>query len=239
MPEVQFKLEYTLNNYDLEGVTVVITAAGSSSRTGGIDKILTLLKGEPVLAHSLKVFNEHEGVAAIVVVASEHNMLQVQKICEPFSKVTDIVSGKESRAESVAEGFSFVRTKKVLIHDGARPLVQRPVIDRVLEALKTHLACSAGVPVKDTVKCVDSNGLVLSTLKRDSLLAMQTPQGFDSHIYRNALDAADDISSFTDECALVENIGVKVCCVAGDYKNIKITTAEDLIVAEAFLKGEM
>lgn len=237
MPQVEFKLEYTLNAYETEGVTAIITAAGSSSRMGGVDKILAPLNGKPVLAHTLQAFEDHPEITAIIVVAAERNLLAVQQICEKFSKVTDVVPGGENRADSVATGFSLVRTKQVLIHDGARPLVDKPVIDRVLEGLKTYVACAAAVPVKDTVKTVDENGLILSTLKRDTLMAMQTPQGFDSQVYRNALEGNTDIGCFTDDCALVESSGVQVYCVAGDYRNIKITTAEDLLIA-ACLKGE-
>ncbi len=238
LPQVQFKLEYSLNNYETDGVTAIITAAGSSSRMGGLDKILAPLRGRPVLTYSLKAFQEHPDIKAIVVVASKSNMQAVQSLCNEFSKVTDIVSGGDSRAESVAAGFNMVRTKQVLIHDGARPLVSKEIIDRVIEGLKTNKASAAAMPVKDTIKSVDEFGMVTATLKRDGLMAMQTPQGFDSETYENALSGRTDISGFTDDCALVESSGVKVNCVAGDYKNIKITTAEDLLVAETFLKGE-
>lgn len=238
MPETKFKLEYAVNHYEAQGVTAVITAAGTSSRMGGVDKILAVLQGKPVLAYALQAFQAHPMVTAIVVVASAENMLPVQRICADFSKVTDIVAGGASRAESVAAGFAQVRTRYVLIHDGARPLVSRPVIDRVLRALETDAACAAAIPVKDTVKSVNENGVVLATLRRDGLMAMQTPQGFEAAVYQNALNGNKDISGFTDDCALVESSGVQVRCVPGENKNIKITTAEDLIIAAAFLKGE-
>ncbi|MBQ7288112.1 MAG: 2-C-methyl-D-erythritol 4-phosphate cytidylyltransferase [Clostridia bacterium] len=238
MPTTQFKLEYAVNPYQTPGVTVIVTAAGSSSRMGGIDKILTGLAGKPVLFHTLQAFENHPSVTAIIVVASERNLLQVQQICEGFSKITDVVQGGASRAESVAEGFARVETPLVLIHDGARPLVSKAVIDRVLSGLQNHAACAAAVPVRDTVKVVNEDGKVQKTLCREALRAMQTPQGFASSVYRNALDNGGKISAFTDDCALVENSGVTVQCVEGDPKNIKITTAEDLVVAAAFLKEE-
>lgn len=239
MPMTQFKLQYSLNMYEASGTTAIITAAGSSQRMGGLDKMMAYLQGVPVLAHTIKAFEEHSDIKAIIIVASEKNMQAVQSLCDSFSKVTDIVSGGNSRAESVAAGFAQVRTKQVLIHDGARPLVSKEIIDRVIQGLKTNKACAAAMPVKDTIKAVDQSCMVIETLNRDSLMAMQTPQGFDCEVYQNALNGNTDISKFTDDCALVESSGVKVKCVAGDYKNIKITTAEDLLVAEAFLKGEL
>ena len=239
MPMTQFKLEYSLNIYEASGITAIITAAGSSQRMGGLDKMMAPLQGVPVLAHTIKAFQEHSDIKAIIVVASEKNIRAVQSLCDSFSKVTDIVSGGNSRAESVAAGFARVRTKQVLIHDGARPLVSKEIIDRVIEGLRINKACAAAVPIKDTIKTVDQSGMVIETLNRDSLMAMQTPQAFESEAYQNALNGNTDISRFTDDCALVESSGVKVCCVEGNYKNIKITTAEDLLVAEAFLKGEL
>lgn len=236
MPQVEFKLEYAVNMYEAPGTTVIITAAGASSRMGGRDKILADLAGRPVLAHTLQAFEAHPSVTSIVVVASQQNLLRVQQVCAGFSKVTDVVPGGATRAESVAAGFAQVRTRYVLMHDGARPLVTKPVIDRVLAGLQTHAACAAAVPVKDTVKIVDESGIVRQTLRRDELMAMQTPQGFDSAVYQNALAGNPDISAFTDDCALVESSGVQVQCVPGDERNIKITTAEDLVIAAALLR---
>lgn len=238
MPQVEFKLEYAVNPYDTPGTTVIITAAGASTRMGGTDKILAPLAGRPVLAHTLQAFEDHPEIGAVVVVAAAHNLLQVQQLCTAFSKVTDVVPGGASRAESVAAGFARVRTRHVLIHDGARPLVSKPVIDRVLAGLQTGVACAAAVPVKDTVKRVNADGIVQQTLCREELMAMQTPQGFDSAVYQNALSGNPELSSFTDDCALVESSGVQVRCVRGAYRNIKITTAEDLTLAAALLQEE-
>lgn len=238
MPETAFKLEYSVDGYDKDGVTAVIVAGGSSSRMGGTDKMLADLDGRCVLWHTVNAFENHPDIAAIIVVASESNMNAVQNACEGFSKITDITLGGKDRAHSAKNGFSLVRTKYVLVQDGARPLVTKEVIDRVIAGLRSSDACAAAVPVKDTVKRVDSNGYVVETLCRDTLVAMQTPQGFLSSVYKTALETAEDISAFTDDCALVESAGVTVKCVKGDHANIKITTAEDLILARALLKGE-
>lgn len=236
MPQVEFKLEYAVNMYEAAGATAIITAAGSSSRMGGCDKILADLAGRPILAHTLQAFDTHPSITAIVVVASQQNLLKVQQICADFPKVTDIVIGGATRAESVAAGFAQVRTRYVLIHDGARPLITKPVIDRVIDGLRTNVACAAAVPVKDTVKIVDENAIVRQTLQRDELMAMQTPQGFESQAYQNALSGNPDIHMFTDDCALVESSGVRVKCVPGDERNIKITTPTDLVIAAALLR---
>ena len=239
MSTTQFKLSYEkIGQFHDHSVTALIVAAGSSSRMGGQDKMLAHLNGKPVLYHTINVFQKNDSVAKIVVVGSKSNLLEVQNICTAFPKVSDVVEGGQNRAESVSNGFSFVRTKYILIQDGARPLVTEEVINRVMAGLENSGACAAAVPVRDTIKMVDEDSIIHATLKRDSLMAMQTPQGFLSSVYEHALNNHKDLSGFTDDCALVESSGVKVHCVQGDYRNIKITTEEDLIVAAALMKGE-
>ncbi len=235
--ELQFKLEYTVSEDDDHSAAAIILAAGRAVRMGGADKVLADLAGEPVLCHSLRAFSSVAGITSIVVAASRENMLAVQKICEGFPKVTDIVEGGAEREGSVAAALDRVRARYTLTHDAARPLVTREVIERVLRALETSPAAVPGVPVRDTVKVV-RGGEVMSTPKRDTLIAAQTPQGFDTAVLRGAIAKVGDLSRFTDECSIVEAAGVPVRVVEGDQRNIKITFPSDMELVEALIKGK-
>lgn len=233
----------TLLKYDTvaetEGsVSAVIVAAGSSTRMGGTQKQLLTLGGIPVLARTLLAFERSRYVKNIVVVARESDILSYQMLADKYmiSKLTDIVSGGNCREESVKKGIARLSadTKSVLIHDGARPLVGDSVISRVCESLETFSAVTCAVPVKDTLKLV-KDGKVIKTLDRNSCYSVQTPQGFSYSLFKECIDSAGDLSLFTDDCAVVESTGVEVHIVDGDYNNIKITTAEDIAVAEGII----
>ena len=235
-----FALQYTTQQ-QTGGVGVIVAAAGSAERMGGVNKLFAPLNGAPVLAHTLLAFQNHPLVQCIAVVTKSQSMLQVQQLAEKFklTKVSDILPGGQTRAESVKIGFDFIQksgVNTVLIHDGARPLVSEKVISRVIAGVVEFSAAAAAVPVKDAIKQTNSLGKILKNVERSSLCAMQTPQGFRVANYKNALQTAE-LADFTDDCALMEQAGYPVYIVPGDYKNIKITTPEDLIIAEAFLKG--
>ena len=126
----------------------------------------------------------------------------------------------------------------MIIHDGARPFVDGPMLERIAEALPFVQACTVGMPVKDTIKIADENGMVLSTPDRSSLWAVQTPQVFEAGLYRRAVQLArEQGKEYTDDCQLVEAAGNGVHLCMGSYSNLKLTTREDLPAAEAFLKG--
>ncbi len=233
----------TLLKYDTvaetEGtVSAVIVAAGSSTRMGGTQKQLLTLGGIPVLARTLLVFERSRHVKNIVVVARESDILSYQMLADKYmiSKLTDIVSGGRCREESVKNGISRLSsdTKSVIIHDGARPLVSDEVISRVCEALERFDAVTCAVPVKDTLKLV-KDGKVIKTLDRSCCYSVQTPQGFSYPLFKECIASAEDLSSFTDDCAVAESKGISVHIVDGDYNNIKITTAEDIAVAEGII----
>lgn len=248
-----FNLEYTKTESLLkyEGAPaetgVVIVAAGSASRMGGLNKITAELLGVPVIIRTLRTFDNLPQVKSIVVVTRQDMILDLQKLISDFeiSKVTDIINGGASRAGSVKNGFEVLEKdkaiKNVLIHDGARPLISEKVIINVLTATQEFSAAIPVVPLKDTVKRIGALGRVEETLDRSSLVSVQTPQGFSMGCYRKALDDANEnegIDKFTDDSALVENAGFKVYTVEGDYKNIKITTPEDMSVAMALIGKE-
>lgn len=221
----------------------VVAAAGSSSRMGYRDKVLLPLAGRPVLAHTLRTFNDCPYISQIVVVAKKELLVEISTLCRDygFQKVTTVLIGGGSRTESVLRGLSAVSkdAKLVAVHDGARPLVSQEVIQAaVLRAAQCGAACPA-VPLKDTIKSHDGD-LVSATLDRDSLRAVQTPQVFDADLLRAALQkAVDDGAELTDDCAAVERLGGTVALTPGDERNIKITTPLDLAVAEAILTQEV
>ena len=156
-----------------------------------------------------------------------------------LTKVSDIVEGGKNRQESVLCGIKRLNSddEVVLIHDGARPLVTDDIINRVINGLKEFNAVVPAVKVKDTIKQILKNGVVVKTVKRDDLVQVQTPQGVRVKNYLAALEGKD-LNTFTDDASIFEAVGESVLTVMGDYKNIKITTPEDVAVAVAFLKED-
>ncbi len=245
MTKTETVLNYTTaNDSDSDKVSVIVVCGGSSSRMGGIDKMLTEVKGVPICIRSVLAFQNCDEVTDIVVVTKKESVLKLQQLCDTFklTKVTDIVEGGSSRQQSVANGLAqlFDDTDIVLIHDGARPFVTNECIKRVIEGAKELSAVTCAVPLKDTVKSVRPDGLVTATPDRNALQAVQTPQGFKFNLYKAAVEAnIDSLDKFTDDCSIVESMKYPVYTCMGDYKNIKITTAEDLLVAEVFAEGEI
>lgn len=236
-----FSIEYTKNDSVNASVGVVIVAAGSASRMGGVNKILAPLSGKPTICHTISAFNNNPLVSEIVLVTREDMVLNLQNLTDEygFSKVTDIITGGNCREESVKKGFEQLaknpKIKTVLIHDGARPLISQKVITSVINAVEEFLAVIPVVKAKDTMKRIDTFGKVEQTIA--NLVNVQTPQGFAVSVLSEAFEkAGEDLSRFTDDASIAEAAGTSVYTVMGDYKNIKITTPEDMILAEAFLK---
>ncbi len=234
----------TLLQYDtyvepLGMASAIIVAAGSSTRMGGVSKQLLSVGGIPVIARTLLSFQRASCIKNIVLVARECDMPELQIIAEKFmiTKLTDIVEGGACREESVKNGVLRLDkdTKIVLVHDGARPLVTGEIICAVAEAAEKYGAATCAVPVKDTLKVVE-NGVITDTLERAKIYSAQTPQGFSYTLFKNAIESVEDLSLFTDDCAVVENAGKPVHIVMGDYNNIKITTKEDVLIAEEIIK---
>lgn len=239
MNKTELKLDYSLCEEQKSGLPVIIAAAGSSARMGQ-NKQLLELNGIPVIARTLLQFENCPKIKNIILVVRTEDIFTLQLLAEKYgiSKVTDIVCGGESRQESVLKGFARLDKgdKSVLIHDGARPLITDSIICSVANALDKYVAVTCAVKVKDTVKQVDENGKVIKTLDRSSLVAVQTPQGVRVEEYLEAVQKAGDIAAFTDDTSLMEAAGFEVHTVEGSYKNIKITTPEDIPAAESFLE---
>ena len=219
---------------------VVVAAAGSSVRMGH-DKLQMDLGGVPVLCRTLQALDEAELVDEIVVAAREDNILAVADLCARagLHKSVKVVKGGKTRAESVLCGAleCSERTELIAVHDGARPLVKAEDVDRLIREGNKTYAVAPAIPVRDTIKVADENGLVRSTPDRDTLFAVQTPQVFQADLLKAALQAAlNEGVQVTDDCAAVERIGKEVYLTEGDPENIKITTPTDLALAETILR---
>ena len=216
----------------------VIVAAGTASRMGGIDKVMAPLRGEPLLLHSVREFQNCDAIREIVIVTREDLLMEVMSLCDRFSKVRGVVVGGADRPASVQAGLNNLsdKVKLVAVHDGARPLITWQVIDRTVRAAHSYGAAAPAIPVKDTVKVV-KGGIVSSTPDRNTLQAVQTPQVFDLQLLKGALlKAQKDKTPITDDCSAVENMGMSVKIVEGDERNLKVTTPMDLKVAELLLE---
>ncbi len=216
----------------------VIVAAGAASRMGGIDKVMAPLKGEPMIARTVRTFQDCDAVSEIVIVTREDLILPITHLCRDMPKVKAVVVGGKSRQESVHLGLNALsqKVKLAAVHDGARPLITWQVIDRVIRAANTYGAAAPAVPVKDTIKVVEGR-VVKNTPERASLYAVQTPQVFDFDMLRGALKKAEqDGAQVTDDCSAVERLGMVVKIVEGDERNIKVTTPMDLKIAELLLE---
>ena len=157
-----------------------------------------------------------------------------------FSKVKSIVPGGKTRQISVFNGIKELsdKSKYILIHDGVRAMIREDVINEAIIEAQKYEALALAVPVKDTIKIVDGENFVNGTPERDTLWAVQTPQIFEKNLYVKAMnDAEEKMQDYTDDCQLIENIGVKVKIFMGSYDNIKITTPEDIYIAETIIKN--
>ncbi len=221
----------------------IIPAGGSGKRLGSeIAKQYLSLQSLPVLVHTLLVFQKSDLINEIVLVVPADDLAFVRdRIVEKYElrKVSTVVAGGRERQDSVRNGFSAI-TKAcdvVIIHDGVRPFVTQDMIARVAKAAVEDGAASVGVRAKDTIKEATAENVVTATLPRNNLWQTQTPQAFQYDLLRRAFtQAGDDRYYGTDDASLVERTGAKVRMVDGSYDNIKITTPEDLIVAEALMK---
>ena len=225
---------------DKKYVSAVIVSAGNSTRMGGINKQFLEINGVPVLVHTLQVFDESDHIDEIVVVTRESDIEDVKALITShnINKVSKVVKGGETRQISVLNGVVSTADDSdyVAIHDGARPLVTTKVIDDTLEQAILYGAAATGVRVKDTVKQVNDKNDIVATPDRSYLRFIQTPQIFDKSLYIDAVNTVENSKDFTDDCMLIEAYGQIVKFVDGDYENIKITTPEDVELAESYLK---
>ncbi len=223
-----------------QNVSAIIVCAGNSTRMGGVNKILMPLGERLVIGVTMLAFEQVEEVSEIVIVAREADIpaIQAEAQAAGITKLSACTTGGATRQESVINGIRHIgkSSNLVAIHDGARPLVKPEHIRRVIKDASVFGGATLGVPVKDTIKTVDG-GLIIDTPPRKSLYITQTPQIFKRDLYFEGIDfALEHGLDFTDDCQLVEAIGGKVYMTTGDYTNIKITTPEDIRLAETLLE---
>ncbi len=229
-------------SYKGKFVSVIIPAAGLGKRMQYKEnKMYILVKEKPILSYTIEKFNTCEYVDEIIIVTRKDELDYCKnKIVNEnnFYKVKKVVEGGKERQDSVYNGIASIDKKCdiVLVHDGARPFVKEQTIFNSIEGAIENEACVVGVPVKDTIKIVDKSDIVAGTPERSSLWAVQTPQAFSYELIVRAYEnARKERIIATDDSMLVEQLGYKVKMILGSYENIKITTPEDLKMAEIFL----
>ena len=218
-------------------IGAVIVSAGTGQRMG-VDKVFLPLAGKPLLAWSVDVCQNCELLSQIVIVLNESNLDSGHKLVAErgWSKVGEVCPGGKRRQDSVTQGLKRLKACDwVIIHDGARPFLTLTLIQDGLEAARDTGAAAAAVPVKDTIKLGDDGGIVKETLPRQQLWAVQTPQVFRFDIITKAYAQVTD--EVTDDASLVERLGYKVKLYMGDYNNIKVTTPQDLALAEVIARN--
>jgi len=226
-----------------ERAAAIIVAAGSSSRMGGRDKLWIPLANRITLARAIDVFDASPLIESIILVLNSERIADARALCqhEHWSKVAAIVPGGPRRQDSVRLGLDTLATVApmtdwVMIHDGARPLVTPTILEAGLKAAQECSAAIAAVAVKDTIKQV-RQGLIHATLDRSELWAIQTPQVFSFQLILSAHHSPLAQKDVTDDAALLERLGKSVAIFPGSHTNIKITTQEDILIAEALIRG--
>ena len=228
-------------------ITAIVLAAGSGSRMKSKTKKQFMeIKGKPVIWYSLFEFEKSRVEEIILVTGKEDIDYCKKEIVEKYNlkKIKNVVAGGSERYESVYNGLKEVTGNIVLIHDGARPLINNEIIERSIEGTIKSDACVVGVPVKDTIKRANKEGYIIDTPNRSELWITQTPQSFKTDLVKMAykkmkeeLEKGNTTLNITDDAMVVEEFTTnQVRFVQGDYKNIKVTTPEDIDIAELFIE---
>jgi len=221
-------------------VTAIVPAGGSGSRLGlKTKKPFVTLSGKPLLYYALKVLELTGAVSEIIVAAEEDQIRRVEALVKRFGfrKVKKVVAGGSTRFGSVKNCLNAITSNPdiVLIHDAARPLVSMTIIKDSIKMASKYGACVAAVPESDTIKLSDRFGFVKKTIDRRNVFRAQTPQTFKTAIIKRAYAGSGFGVGVTDDSSILEASGIKIKILPGSYRNIKITTREDLKIAEALL----
>lgn len=223
----------------LDKTGAVIPAAGQGKRMRGEgNKLFLEIAGTPILVYTLRTFQNSKSIEEIVIVAARDEIALIKKIIEKynFDKVVKVVEGGERRQHSVQAGIRALSPaiSRVVVHDGARPLLKIKELDHFIQEAQEYDAAIMAVPLKDTVKLVDDKNFVVETPDRDRLRAVQTPQAFCRSLLDKAHKEAEKKGfQGTDDASLIEWLGLPVKVLEGSYENIKVTTPEDMCLAEA------
>ncbi len=227
--------------YSSGAVGAIIVAAGKGSRMGfGYNKVLADLCGRPVIDYTISAFAYSKLVGTVVLVISPEDEEEITRICKPYCKEVNFIltHGGAERQDSVFNGIKALPdyVEIVLIHDGARPFADRKLIEDSIKNAVEHGAACAGLRARDTIKIADSDNIVMMTPERKSIWQAQTPQAFKKEIIIDAYKyALENSIRETDDAGVVEKAGFKVVMFEGRYKNIKLTSQEDFLLAEHFI----
>lgn len=227
-------------NKDENTVSAIIVAAGTSSRMHGIDKQLLEIGNMPVLARAVFAFQKSSAINEIIIVTRKDILNEVNEFIKKynFTKVKSVVLGGNTRQESVFNGIRECTCEYIAIHDGARPFVSQDIISDTVNMAFENTCAAAALSARDTIKVVDENNEVIKTIDRSTVRLMQTPQVFEKNAYIKAMNSVENSKDFTDDCMLMEKAGYKVYTVESSPLNIKITTKEDIIIANAIAGSE-
>lgn len=221
-------------------VAAIVPAGGSGTRLGlKTKKPFVTLSGKPLLYYALKALERAGAVDEIIVAAEESQIRRVAALVKRFGfrKVKKIVAGGSTRSASVKNGLSVIAGDPdvILIHDAARPLVSVDMINDAIRLASKYGACAAAVPESDTIKLSGRSGFIKKTIDRRNVFRAQTPQAFKAALIRRAYKTLGRKPCVTDDSSILENMGMKIKILPGSYRNIKITTREDIKIAEALL----
>jgi len=217
---------------------VIIPAAGQGKRMGmGINKQYILLNDKPIIIHTIEKFINISWISEIVLVVHPNEINKMNDLLDKYQiKVKSVIPGGKERQDSIYNGLEYIDSDWVMVHDGARPFISKESLESLYHTVKEKNAVALGVPVKDTIKIIDDSGIITNTPNRKSLWAIQTPQAFRLSLLKESYQKAKEEEYIgTDDASLVERTGQEVSVLQGDYRNIKITTIDDLIIAKAIL----
>lgn len=224
----------------MDKLTVIVPAAGAGKRLGlGKNKVFAMLGGLPLLVQCLRMINDTGMADKTIIAAGAAEINDINEMLARYRELfplldTAVVAGGAERTDSVKNALPLTGSGGfIAVHDGARPFAGKEVFERTLKAAVKYGAAIAAVPVKNTIKLIDENGFVAGTPQRSLLRAVQTPQIFKAELLHRAYGSENlRGAAVTDDASLVERLGVKVTVAEGSYENIKITTPEDLLLAE-------
>ena len=224
----------------MDKLTVIVAAAGAGKRLGlGKNKAFAEVGGLPLLVQCLRMVNDTGMAHKTIVAVGADEVAMTEALLKDYHEYfaglqTTVVAGGAERTDSVKNALTLAGSEGwIAVHDGARPFAGAEVVERTLQAAQQTGTAIAAVPVKNTIKVVDAEGFVVNTPQRSSLMAVQTPQIFKAQLLQRAYSEENlEGAAVTDDASLVERLGVKVAVALGNYENIKITTPEDLLLAE-------
>ena len=212
--------------------SLIITAGGTSSRYGSQNKLLELINGKTVIEHTFSAFADFNSISEIIIPTHLDIRGKLEELLT--DKRIKFVNNGNTRQESVYNALEYVNNDYVIIHDGARPLIDKKVIANIMEAVIKHSAVSTMTKTIDTIKEVDENGFIIRTIDRTKLYNTQTPQAFRTDIIKKAHNIFKG-DSFTDDSSMIEELKIPVFMVSGNYTNIKITNKSDLDFAKLYI----